>query len=95
MRLKTGALITTKSAEDVLKLSQEAPWLIVLAEAAQLPYEAFLRLYARTAEGRARGDGALLAVGTFERGRRWYAELFRKMQDRTSGATFLGFADMD
>jgi hypothetical protein len=80
MRLKTGTLITTKSAEDVLKLASDAPSGIVLAEAAQLDFETFRRLFARSAEGRARGDGWLLAVGTFERGRRWYAELFREMR---------------
>jgi len=81
LRLKTGALVTTKSAEDVIKLGSEAPSGIVMAEAAQMDFETFRRLFARTAEARARGDGWLLATGTFERGRRWYAELWRQFQD--------------
>lgn len=80
MRLKTGAIVTTKSAEDVLKLASDAPSGIVLAEAAQMDFEVFRRLFARTAEARARGDGWMLATGTFEKGRRWYAELFRQFK---------------
>jgi hypothetical protein len=80
MVLKTGSRIVTKSAEDVLKLAAEAPSGIVLCEAAQLDFDTFRRLYGRTAEGRARGDGWLLAVGTFEKGRRWYAEMFRQFK---------------
>lgn len=80
MRLKTGAVVVTKSAEDVLKLASDAPSGIVIAEAAQLDFETFRRLFARTAEARARGDGWLLATGTFEKGRRWFAELFRQFK---------------
>lgn len=80
MRLKTGAVVTTKSAEDVIKLGSEAPSGIVMAEAAQMDFETFRRLFARTAEARARGDGWLLATGTFEKGRRWYTELFRQFR---------------
>jgi hypothetical protein len=80
MRLRSGAIVTTKSSEDVIKLGGEAPSLTVMAEAAQQDYDTFRRLFGRTAEARARGDGALLATGTFERGRRFYAELWRQFQ---------------
>lgn len=80
MRLKSGGIVTTKSAEDVIKLGGEAPSVIVMCEAAQTSFDVFRRLYGRTLEGKARGDGLLWASGTFEKGRRFYAELWRQFQ---------------
>lgn len=77
MHLKGGIEIMTVSADDPLKIATRAPAGIVLAEAGQLEFTTFLRAFARTAEGRARGNGWLLLAGTFEKSRLWYRELFQ------------------
>jgi hypothetical protein len=78
MRLKGGIEISTFSADDPLKIATKAPSGIVLCEAGQHDFSTFMRVFARTAEGRAKGEGWLLLAGTFERAQRWYAELHRK-----------------
>lgn len=80
MHLKGGIEITTVSADDPLKIATKAPAGIVLCEAGQHEYTTFLRAYARTAEGRARGEGWLLLAGTFEKSRAWYRELYNRGQ---------------
>jgi len=71
-RLKTGQYIETKTADDVRKLAAVAPDGVIIAEAAQCPYEAFLRCVGRVAETR----GWLLMSGTFEGSLSWYAEKY-------------------
>jgi hypothetical protein len=80
MCLKGGVEIETKTGQEVMRLAGKAPSGILMVEAGQQPFDVFLKLFARTAEGRARGEGWLTLLGTFEKGRRWYAELFRQMQ---------------
>jgi hypothetical protein len=80
MHLKGGIEIATFSADDPLKIATKAPSGIVLCEAGQHDFATFLRVFAGTAEGRARGEGWLLLAGTFEKGQRWYSELYRKGQ---------------
>lgn len=63
MRLITGQEITTKSAQDVATIAGQPPDGILFVEAAQAPYEAFLRCYGRTAPRR----GWLCVNGTFEK----------------------------
>jgi hypothetical protein len=80
MRLYGGIEIETKTGEEAMKLAGKAPTGILMVEAAQQPYQNFLKLFARTAEGRARGDGWLLLTGTFERALGWYPEFFKMFQ---------------
>ena len=80
LHIKGGIEIATFSADDPLKIATKAPSGIVLCEAGQHDFATFLRAFARTAEGRVRGDGWLLLAGTFEKSRRWYQELYRKGQ---------------
>lgn len=80
LHLKGDIEITTVSADDPLKIATKAPSGIVLCEAGQLDFMTFTRAFARTAEGRARGEGWLLLAGTFEKSRAWYRELFNKGQ---------------
>ncbi len=72
LQTKTGQVIQTKSADDVQKLAAVAPDGIVMAEAAQCDYEAYLRCVGRLAEKR----GWLLLSGTFEGSLSWYADKF-------------------
>jgi hypothetical protein len=74
---KTGQIIETKTSDDVHKLAAVAPNGIIMAEAAQQPYDAFLRCIGRVAETR----GWLLLSGTFESSQDWYAEKFGEWQD--------------
>ena len=66
----------TKSARDPARLAGEAPDGILGCEAAQLPYDVFLRLRGRVAERR----GWLWLSGTFEGSRGWYADHFSAWQ---------------
>ena len=72
LRTKTGQVVETKSADDVQKLAAVAPDGIVMAEAAQCGYEAYLRCVGRLAEKR----GWFLLSGTFEGSLSWYADKF-------------------
>lgn len=80
MRLKTGQYIETKTADDVRKLAAVAPDGVVIAEAAQCPYEAYLRAIGRTAERR----GWVLMSGTFEGSLSWYADKWTEWQNPTN-----------
>lgn len=75
--LKTGQYIETKTADDVRKLAAVAPDGILMVEAAQQPYEAYLRCVGRVAQNR----GWLLLSGTFEGSLGWYAELYSEWQN--------------
>lgn len=77
LRTKTGQLIETKTADDVRKLAAVAPDGIVIAEAAQCPYEAYLRCVGRLAEKR----GWLLMSGTFEGSLSWYADKYTEWRN--------------
>ncbi len=68
--------IVTRSADDVMRLAAEAPGWVLACEAAQLPYEAFLRLCGRVAQKR----GWLWMSGTFEGSVGWYPEKFTAWQ---------------
>ncbi len=76
LMLRNGTLITTRSAQRAPRLAGQAPDGILGCEAAQLSYEAYLRLSGRLAERR----GWLWLSGTFEGSRGWYAEKFRAWQ---------------
>jgi hypothetical protein len=76
LRTLLGGQLVTKTSADVLKLASVAPAGILMAEAAQQPYLAFLRLRGRVAEKR----GPLLLSGTFESSLGWYADLFKSYQ---------------
>ena len=76
MTLRNGTVIATRTAQRALRLAGQAPDGILGCEAAQLSYEAFLRLSGRLAERR----GWLWLSGTFEGSRGWYAEKFRAWQ---------------
>ena len=73
MTLRSGARLVTRSAREPSKLAGEAPDAILACEAAQLPYEAFLRARGRLAETR----GWMWLSGTFEGSLDWYAEKFK------------------
>jgi len=70
--LKTGQLIETKTAQEIQKLAGKAPDGIVMCEAAQHPYESYLKCVARVAERR----GWLFMCGTFEGSENWYADYY-------------------
>lgn len=76
VRLKNGAEILTKTAEDVLKLASKAPDGILMVEAAQQTWDSFQRLWNRLAEKR----GWMLVSGTFETSLSWYADLWNTLQ---------------
>lgn len=71
-----GCVAKTISAKEIEKLGREAPDLILGCEAAQMTFEAYLRLFGRTAEKR----GRLILSGTFEGSLGWYPELFTQWQ---------------
>ena len=76
VKTKTGQIIETKTADDVRKIAARAPDGIVLAEAAQLSYDVFLKAQGRLSEKR----GWMVASGTFEGSAGWYPELFDEWQ---------------
>ncbi len=86
LTLRTGARVVTRSARDPARLAGEAPDGILACEAAQIPYEAFLRLRGRVAERR----GWLWLSGTFESSLGWYAEKYAAWQgpNRDNAASF-------
>lgn len=65
-----GAEITTRSADDPVKLAGVAPDGVLMCEAAQQNYETYLRLRGRIAQKR----GWLWMSGTFEGSYGWYAD---------------------
>ena len=87
VRLKTGQLIETKSADEVTKLASVAPDGIIMCEAAQHSMESFYKCVGRIAEKR----GWLILVGTFEGSEGWYPELYTEWSNPTNldgGVTF-------
>lgn len=69
---KSGQRIETKTAVDVRKIAAKAPDGIVMAEAAQMDYELFLKCNGRISEKR----GWILMSGTFEGSSGWYPEMY-------------------
>lgn len=67
---KSGQLIETKTADDIRKIAAVAPDGIIMAEAAQMTYETYLKCVGRLSEKR----GWLLMSGTFEGSAGWYPE---------------------
>lgn len=63
--------IETKSAQDITKLSQEAPHGIIACEASQLDLETYERLQGRIAPK----NGWLFMSGTMEKGQPWYPQM--------------------
>ncbi len=82
----TGCRIITKSAKDIIKLGRESPDLILIVEAAQITWEAFLRLRGRVARNR----GDMLLSGTLEGSLGWWPEVLTKWKGPNSegGRTF-------
>lgn len=78
--IEGGITIITKSAKMLKKLASTAPDGIIMCEAAQLPYEAYLRLRGRVAEKR----GWLFMAGTFESSLGWYPENYSRWQGPNS-----------
>ncbi len=75
-----GSIVETKTAQDARKLAGRAPDGLLMVEAAQQDYEAFLRCRGRVAETR----GPLLLSGTFEGSMSWYADLWNEWQGENS-----------
>ncbi len=76
----TGQTVVTKSAKDVATIAGKAPDGILFVEAAQAPYEAFLRCYGRTAP-KARSGSWLCINGTFEKDTGgWFRNLWKAAQ---------------
>ena len=66
--------LETKSANDLRKIASQPPRFIVQAEAAQQPYEAWLKSRARVAQKR----GHVILSGTLERGLPWYGDMLQR-----------------
>jgi len=71
-----GASVVTRSSVKEKRLGGQAPDGILMVEAAQQTYEAFLTLRGRVAEKRA----PLILSGTFEHGKTWYSDLWDSWQ---------------
>lgn len=83
MKTKFGAHIRTRSGADVQKLASFSVDGIIMAEAAQCIYEAYLKLMGRVSET----GGFLILSGTLEQGLPWYGDLFERWQgENTLGA---------
>lgn len=76
MKTKSGQVIETKSAKHEERIASKAPDGIVMAEAAQQSYAAYLKTYGRLSQEK----GWLLAVGTFEGSLGWYPDVFSRWQ---------------
>lgn len=76
MQTKFGAAIRTRSAADVQKLASFSVDGIIMAEAAQCIYEAYLKLMGRVSET----GGFLILSGTLESGLPWYGDLYERWQ---------------
>lgn len=71
-----GATVVTRSSVKERTLGGQAPDGILMVEAAQQTYEAFLTLRGRVSEKRA----PLILSGTFEHGKTWYSDLWESWQ---------------
>ncbi len=73
---KTGCLIDTHSAEDVIKIGMSAPDFVMICEAAQITLDAYLRIRGRVMETR----GSIIMTGTFEQSLDWYTKYYNMGQ---------------
>lgn len=73
---RLGARVVTRTSQDPESIAAEAPDGEAMVEAAQHPYEVYLRLRGRVAETR----GPLACSGTFEGSLGWYPEVFTSWQ---------------
>jgi len=71
-----GCRVATKSAKDPQDIGMEAPDFVLVCEAAQIEYEAYLRLRGRIAQKKA----PMVLTGTFEGSLGWYADYFTRWQ---------------
>lgn len=71
-----GCVVTTRSSNDVMKLSSFTVDGWILAEAGQQAFETYTRGLARVSETR----GFLILSGTLEKSRPWYEDLYRRWQ---------------
>jgi hypothetical protein len=69
-----GQVFRTRSAADIQKLASFSVSGVLMVEAAQQVYEAYLKLMARIQETR----GFLILSGTLERGLPWYGDLYTR-----------------
>lgn len=76
VKLSTGTLVRTVTANDVRRLASQAPDIVIMCEAAQTSEEAYKRCRGRVAEKR----GDLILSGTFEDSLPWYADLYHAWQ---------------
>lgn len=76
LKTQLGAEVVTKSSVEVLALASIAPRGVLMVEAAQQPYEVYLRLRGRVSEHR----GPLVMSGTFEGSLGWYPEHWQRWQ---------------
>lgn len=76
MQSNGGIVWQTRTSADVKKLASEAVDGIIMSEAAQQTYDAYLKCRGRVAERR----GWLILSGTFEQGLPWYADLWEEWQ---------------
>ena len=74
LRTKSGQVVETRSAVHEERIASKAPDGIVMAEAAQQSYAAYLKTYGRLSQER----GWLIAVGTFEGSLGWYPDVFNR-----------------
>ncbi len=92
MWTRLGTEILTKTGRDPTTLASRAPDGIAIVEAAQCEEETYTRARGRVAEKRS----PLVMSGTFERGRRWYAEKWRLWQGANlEGARSFSIASWD
>jgi hypothetical protein len=66
--------LETKSANDLRKIASQPPRFIIMAEAAQQPYESWLKSRSRAAQKR----GHVIMSGTLEKGLPWYGDLLKR-----------------
>ncbi len=64
----------TKSSLDLRKIASQPPRVVLVPEAAQQPYEVWLKARERAAEKR----GTVIMNGTLEKGLPWYADLLKR-----------------
>lgn len=75
-QLITGFQWQTKSSGDPISLASYAPDVLAMVEAAQQPYEAYLKVLERSTEKRA----DVILSGTFESSFGWYADQWDRWQ---------------
>lgn len=76
MTTKFGATIKTRSSGEIQKLASFSVAGVIMAEAAQSIWEAYLKLMGRVSET----NGFLILSGTLEKGLPWYGDLYERWQ---------------